>query len=139
MPFQIRAGKQPDGDRGAEADQQDRILVDPEDRRADQQVAHRAAADAGDHREEAEGDQGLPALGREQGAGQREDGDAGEVEPFQHRAERRRKRGDGHEIALAQAGAGPTVQSLGQAAAASRSATSPAQIRPTWVAAIGRE
>ena len=36
-----------------------RVGVDPEDRRADQQIAQRAAADAGHHREEDEGDERL--------------------------------------------------------------------------------
>ena len=40
----------------------------PEDRRADQQVAQRAAAHAGDGAEEGEGDQVMPLLRRRQGA-----------------------------------------------------------------------
>ena len=59
----------------------------PEDRRADQEVAHRAAADAGHHREEDEGDERLLLHRREQRAGQSEDGDPRHVEKVEDRAE----------------------------------------------------
>jgi hypothetical protein len=68
-----------------------------EDRRADQQVAHRAAADAGHHREEDESDQSLLLHRREQRARQREHGDARHVEEIEDRAEGGGEVGDGHE------------------------------------------
>ena len=56
------------------------VGVHPEHGRADQQVAQRAAADAGHDGEEEEGDERLPLLGREQRARDREHGDAEIIE-----------------------------------------------------------
>ena len=60
--------------------EKDDVAVDPEDGRADQKIADRPSADAGDDRKEEEGDERLALLGREQRAGNREDGDAEIVE-----------------------------------------------------------
>ena len=79
-PAKPAAAQQPDDQRGGDADQQGGVGVDPEDRRADQQVAQRAAADAGDDREEDEGHERLALLGREQRARNREHGDPEIVE-----------------------------------------------------------
>ena len=80
--------QQPDDRRRAEADEQGDIVVHPEDRRADQQVAHGAAADPGHHREEDEGDEGLLLLRRQHRPRRREHRGAGEVEEVEDRAER---------------------------------------------------
>ncbi len=50
--------------------------MDPEYRRADQEVAHRPAADPGDEREKAEGDERLPLARGEQRARNREHRDS---------------------------------------------------------------
>jgi hypothetical protein len=55
--------------------------LDPEHRRADQQVAQRAAAHPGDGREEAEGDDVVLAMGGRQRAGRPEHGDGGVIQP----------------------------------------------------------
>src|SRR3546814_19169185 len=52
--------------RGAEAHQCGQPILHPEDRRADQKIAHGAAADPGDEREKGERDEGLPAPSRRQ-------------------------------------------------------------------------
>ena len=59
------------------------LVADPEHRRADQQVAHGAAADPGDDREEDEGDERLLLLRREQGAGNGEHRDPDIIEQDQ--------------------------------------------------------
>ena len=54
--------------------------MNPEHRRADQQIAQRASADSGRHREEDEGDERLALLGGEQRARHGEDGNAEIIE-----------------------------------------------------------
>ena len=66
------AAGEPDEQRSADADQEGRVGVDPEDRRADQKIAQGAAADAGDDREEDEGDERLALFRGEQRARNRE-------------------------------------------------------------------
>ena len=71
----------PDGRGGDQAGDQVVGRPDPEHRRADQEVAQGAAADAGDRREKAEGDDvATPPRGRQR-AGRAEHGDGGVVQP----------------------------------------------------------
>src|SRR5207237_76662 len=76
----VTAGE-PDQKRRGDADQQGGVGVHPEYRHPDQQVAQRAAPDAGHHGEENEGDQSLLLLGGEQGAGNREYGEPEIIDP----------------------------------------------------------
>src|SRR3546814_940882 len=62
-------------------------ILHPEDRRADQKIAHGAAADPGDEREKGERDEGLPAPSRRQRTGCGEDGDPEQVEPGEYGAD----------------------------------------------------
>ena len=94
--------EQPDERGRAEADQKGDIVVHPEDRRADQQIAHGAAADPGHNGEEDEGDEGLPLLRRKHRPRRREHRDARQVEQVEDRAERGGEMGGGHGAALAQ-------------------------------------
>ncbi|VXD04641.1 hypothetical protein SPHINGOT1_50008 [Sphingomonas sp. T1] len=74
-------GRDPDHQRDDQAHAGGARVVHPEDRRIDQQVAHRAPADPGDQPEEDRGDDGLPALGRSERARGGEHREPGEIEP----------------------------------------------------------
>ena len=72
----------------------------PEDGSADQEVAQRAAADAGGHGEEDEGHERLPFFGREQRARDREHGNAENVEKDERVGKvRKDRRGHGGRLA----------------------------------------
>src|SRR3546814_7431112 len=75
--------------RDAEAHQCVQPILHPEDRRADQKIAHGAAADPGDEREKGERDEGLPAPSRRQRTGCGEDGDPEQGEPGEYGADLR--------------------------------------------------
>jgi len=73
--------RRPDQRRDEQAHARCPRVVDPEHRRVDQQIANGPAADAGDQPEEDQRDEGLPALGRGEGARRGEHGEPGQIEP----------------------------------------------------------
>ena len=77
--FPPRSRGEPRDQRGREDHRGDPRVVQPERGRAQQHVAQAAPADAGDKCEERHGDERLPQPSREQGAGQSENGDPGQV------------------------------------------------------------
>ena len=92
-PLQVRRGK-PHGQRRGQSDAQIRRVADPEHRRADQQIAQRAAADAGHHREEPERNDVLPVTRGRERAGERENRHARIIQRRrQHRERLRRAHG----------------------------------------------
>ena len=84
MPFQTPEGSSQTSDRRSEADQQDPFSCTQKTGAPISRVAHGAAADAPvTTAKKMEGDQGLLPLGGQQRARKGEDGDAGEVEPYE--------------------------------------------------------